>query len=180
MFYNGHLPIGFICSPKLSDIYFKTLTTTIWINEVKDPVPPTPDPEEPKIIITSELPEFPVTVIGEISEAIITYEVENTDAEVSVLIQGEGFSGEDVDGTITIIFTPTEEKVYTGAVTITAGEISQDVVLFAQAVAEEEPEPDNTITFTVKVPEGTKECWIAGTSDDEDLAWTFIQMEKLK
>ena len=260
-------------APEAEGEYAGVLTVTV--GEVSESLEFTAvaSPVEPKIIITSELPEFPVTVIGETSEATITYKVENidADAEVSVSIQGEGFSGEDVDGTITIIFTPTEEKVYTGAVTITAGEISQDVVLFAQAVAEEEPEepkiniivsdferntaevgdetdaaivysleniesakvevegeyvtydqvegedgimialiftpeevgefpvkvtitagevsevieftfiaveptePDNTITFTVKVPEGTKECWIAGTP-----GWAFIQMEAVE
>lgn len=260
-------------APEAEGEYAGVLTVTV--GEVSESLEFTAvaSPVEPKIIITSELPEFPVTVIGETSEATITYKVENidADAEVSVSIQGEGFSGEDVDGTITIIFTPTEEKVYTGAVTITAGEISQDVVLFAQAVAEEEPEepkiyiivsdlerntaevgdqtdaaivysleniesakveiegeyvtfdqeeveegfmiavffrpeevgefpgkvtitagevsevieftfiaveptePDNTITFTVKVPEGTKECWIAGTP-----GWAFIQMEEVE
>ncbi len=37
------------------------------------------------------------------------------------------------------------------------------------------PDPDNTITFTVQVPEGTVECWIAGTP-----GWAFIQMEEVE
>ena len=139
---------------------------TCAIEKISTPTPP----EEPKIIITSELPEFPVTVIGETSEATFTYEVENIDpdTEVSVLIQGEGFSVEDVNGTVTIIFTPTEVKVYTGAVTITAGEISQDVVLFAQAVAEEEPEEPKINIIVADFERNTAEV-----GDDTDAAIVY-------
>ena len=42
---------------------------------------------------------------------------------------------------------------------------------------DEGEEPSNEITFTVVVPEGTVECWIAGTGTP---AWTFIQMEAVE
>ena len=137
------------------------------------------DPEEPKINIIVADFERNTAEVGDDTDAAIVYSLVNLES-AEVEIEGEyvTFEQTEVDEgfMIAVYFRPEEVGEFPGKLTITAGEISEEIEF--TFIATEPEEPDNTITFTVKVPEGTKECWIAGTSDDESLAWKFIQMEK--
>ena len=162
------------------DIYFKVNEGRMWIQKY---VEPTPEPEpEPVVITFVDEVTFPKTFVGETTNDIIEFTLQNAaeDAEVVVEVTGEAFSVAEVqDNIIFLAFAPEAVGEYAGVLTVTVGEVSESLEFTAVASpVEPGPEPAETITFTVKVPEGTKECWIAGTSDDEDLAWTFIQMEK--
>ena len=134
------------------------------------------DPEEPKINIIVADFERNTAEVGDDTDAAIVYSLVNLES-AEVEIEGEyvTFEQTEVDEgfMIAVYFRPEEVGEFPGKLTITAGEISEEIEF--TFIATEPEEPDNTITFTVKVPEGTKECWIAGTP-----AWTFIQMEKVE
>jgi hypothetical protein len=157
------------------DIYYKVKEGKIWIQKYVAPE----EPKEPKInIIVSDF-ERNTAEVGDETDAAVVYSLENIES-AEVEIEGEYVTFEQTEVEegfmIAVFFRPEEVGEFPGKLTITAGEVSE--VIEFTFIATEPEEPDNTITFTVKVPEGTKECYIAGTSDDEDLAWKFIQMEK--
>ncbi|MEE0990713.1 MAG: hypothetical protein UIC45_05290 [Paludibacteraceae bacterium] len=134
------------------------------------------EPEEPKInIIVSDF-ERNTAEVGDETDAAIVYSLENIES-AEVEIEGEyvTFEQTEVDEgfMIAVFFRPEEVGEFPGKLTITAGEVSK--VIEFTFIAVEPTEPDNTITFTVQVPEGTKECWIAGTP-----GWAFIQMEEVE
>ena len=124
-------------------------------------------------------PGFDDTKVGEYDEIEMLYSLHKGNEGVARIEGGdEAFeiTWQEV-GRMFIKFTPKEAKEYTATLIITSGKFEREITLIANGIA---PDPEPTdITFTVQVPEGTKECYIAGTSDDEDLAWKFIQMEKV-
>ena len=123
-------------------------------------------------------PGFDDTKVGEYEEIEMLYSLHKGNEGVARIEGDPAFeiTSQDV-GQIFIKFTPLEAKEYTATLIITSGKFERELTLTANGLA---PDPEPTdITFTVQVPEGTKECYIAGTSDDEDLAWKFIQMEKV-
>ena len=136
------------------------------------------DPDAPKINIIVKDFERNTAEVGDQTDAAVVYSLENAES-ADVTIEGEYVTFEQVkvdEGyMIGIIFTPEEVGEFPGKVTITAGEVSKEIEF--TFIATEPEEPDNTITFIVKVPEGTVECWIAGTGTP---AWTFIQMEAVE
>lgn len=95
----------------------------------------TPDP----VINVGALSQFPSTTVNETSTATLTYTVDNSDETAKVTVEGEGFTAEDVAGTITITFAPTEAKEYTATLTIAIGDIKETVDLVATGVAADAP-----------------------------------------
>ena len=123
-------------------------------------------------------PGFDDTKVGEYEEIEMLYSLHKGNEGVARIEGDPAFeiTSQEV-GRMFIKFTPLEAKEYTATLIITSGKFERELTLTANGLA---PDPEPTdITFTVQVPEGTKECYIAGTSDDEDLAWKFIQMEKV-
>lgn len=123
-------------------------------------------------------PGFDDTKVGEYEEIEMLYSLHKGNEGVARIEGDPAFeiTSQEV-GRMFIKFTPLEVKEYTATLIITSGKFEREITLIANGIA---PDPEPTdITFTVQVPEGTKECYIAGTSDDEDLAWKFIQMEKV-
>lgn len=123
-------------------------------------------------------PGFDDTKVGEYEEIEMLYSLHKGNEGEARIDDDEAFkiTSQKV-GQIFIRFTPLEAKEYTATLIITSGKFEREITLIANGIA---PDPEPTdITFTVQVPEGTKECYIAGTSDDKDLAWKFIQMEKV-
>lgn len=170
------------------DIYFKVATGTMWIAPVKEEEPE-PDPL-PIVITFEDEVEFPKTFVGETTNDIINFTIGNApeEAEVNITVTGdEAFSIAEIqDGYVVLAFAPEAEGEYAGVLTVTVGDASESLEFTALASAksvdpdegdDEGEEPSNEITFTVQVPEGTVECWIAGTGTP---AWTFIQMEAVE
>ena len=123
-------------------------------------------------------PGFDDTKVGEYDEIEVLYSLHKGNEGVARIEGDPAFeiTSQEV-GRMFIKFTPLEAKEYTATLIITSGKFEREITIIANGIA---PDPEPTdITFTVQVPEGTKECYIAGTSDDEDLAWKFIQMEKV-
>lgn len=123
-------------------------------------------------------PGFDDTKVGEYEEIEMLYSLHKGNEGVARIEGDPAFeiTSQEV-GRMFIKFTPLEVKEYTATLIITSGKFEREITIIANGIA---PDPEPTdITFTVQVPEGTKECYIAGTSDDEDLAWKFIQMEKV-
>ena len=119
------------------------------------------------------LPEFDDTKVGEYDEIEVLYSLHKGNEGVARIEGDPAFeiTSQDV-GQMFIKFTPLEVKEYTATLIITSGKYEREITLIANGLA---PDPEPTdITFTVQVPEGTKECYIAGTP-----GWTFIQMEKV-
>ena len=119
------------------------------------------------------LPEFDDTKVGEYDEIEVLYSLHKGNEGVARIEGDPAFeiTSQEV-GRMFIKFTPLEVKEYTATLIITSGKFEREITLIANGIA---PDPEPTdITFTVQVPEGTKECWIAGTP-----GWTFIQMEKV-
>ena len=119
------------------------------------------------------LPEFDDTKVGEYDEIEVLYSLHKGNEGVARIEGDPAFeiTSQEV-GRMFIKFTPLEVREYTATLIITSGKFEREITLIANGIA---PDPEPTdITFTVQVPEGTKECWIAGTP-----GWTFIQMEKV-
>lgn len=122
------------------------------------------------------LPEFDDTKVGEYDEIEVLYTLLRGTEGVARVEGDPAFeiTSQEV-GRMFIKFTPLEAREYTTTLFITSGKLERKITLIATGLA---PDPEPTdITFTVQVPEGTKECYIAGTGTPE---WTFIQMEKVE
>ncbi len=125
------------------DIYFKVNEGRMWIQKY---VEPTPEPEPLPIVITFEDEvEFPKTYVGETTNDIIEFTLENAaeDAEVKVEVTGEAFSVAEVqDNFIFLAFAPEAEGEYAGVLTVTVGEVSESLEFTAVASpVEVDPEP---------------------------------------
>ena len=118
-------------------------------------------------------PGFDDTKVGEYEEIEMLYSLHKGNEGVARIEGDPAFeiTSQEV-GRMFIKFTPLEVKEYTATLIITSGKFEREITLIANGIA---PDPEPTdITFTVQVPEGTKECYIAGTP-----GWAFIQMEKV-
>lgn len=134
------------------DIYFKVNEGRMWIQKY---VEPTPEPEPLPIVITFEDEvEFPKTYVGETTNDIINFTIENApeDAEVNITVTGdEAFSIAEIqDGYVVLAFAPQAEGEYAGVLTITVGEVSESLEFTAVASpVEPGPEPDPVPALTV-------------------------------
>ena len=126
------------------DIYFKVNEGRMWIQKY---VEPAPEPEPLPIVITFEDEvEFPKTYVGETTNDIINFTIENApeDAEVNITVTGDdAFSIAEIqDGYVFLAFAPQAEGEYAGVLTITVGEVSESLEFTAIASpVEVEPEP---------------------------------------
>ena len=126
------------------DIYFKVATGTMWIAPVKA-VEPEPEPL-PIVITFEDEVEFPKTYVGETTNDIINFTIENApeDAEVNITVTGDdAFSIAEIqDGYVFLAFAPQAEGEYAGVLTVTVGEVSESLEFTAVASpVEVEPEP---------------------------------------
>ena len=126
------------------DIYFKVATGTMWIAPVKA-VEPEPEPL-PIVITFEDEVEFPKTYVGETTNDIINFTIENApeDAEVNITVTGDdAFSIAEIqDGYVFLAFAPQAEGEYAGVLTITVGEVSESLEFTAIASpVEVDPEP---------------------------------------
>ena len=126
------------------DIYFKVATGTMWIAPVKA-VEPEPEPL-PIVITFEDEVEFPKTYVGETTNDIINFTIENApeDAEVNITVTGDdAFSIAEIqDGYVFLAFAPQAEGEYAGVLTITIGEVSESLEFTAVASpVEVDPEP---------------------------------------
>ena len=125
------------------DIYFKVNEGRMWIQKYA----PAPEPEPLPIVITFEDEvEFPKTYVGETTNDIINFTIENApeDAEVNITVTGDdAFSIAEIqDGYVFLAFAPQAEGEYAGVLTITVGEVSESLEFTAVASpVEVEPEP---------------------------------------
>ena len=126
------------------DIYFKVNEGRMWIQKY---VEPAPEPEPLPIVITFEDEvEFPKTYVGETTNDIINFTIENApeDAEVNITVTGDdAFSIAEIqDGYVFLAFAPQAEGEYAGVLTITVGEVSESLEFTAVASpVEVDPEP---------------------------------------
>ncbi len=125
------------------DIYFKVNEGRMWIQKY---VEPTPEPDPLPVVITFvDEVTFPKTFVGETTNDIIEFTLENAaeDAEVKVEVTGEAFSVAEVqDNFIFLAFAPEAEGEYAGVLTVTVGEVSESLEFTAVASpVEPEPEP---------------------------------------
>ncbi len=153
------------------------LSGQITFEEVQTEEPdPTPDPVINVIVADFERN---TAEVGDETDAAIVYSLENIES-AEVEIEGEYVTFEQIEVEegfmIAVFFRPEEVGEFPGKVIITAGEVSEEVEF--TFIATEPEEPDNTITFTVQVPEGTKECYVVGSSENESESWgIFYKME---
>lgn len=148
-----------------------------------------PDPEPVVITFVDEV-TFPKTFVGETTNDIIEFTLENAaeDAEVVVEVTGEAFSVAEVqDNFIFLAFAPEAEGEYAGVLTVTVGEVSESLEFTAVASpVEPEPEPDPTPeypkTITVKVACAWETCniwaWYADESGNVYTEWPGEAMTK--
>ena len=96
-------------------------------------------PVKAPVITIGAVPEFATTTVGETSTVTVTYTVENSEEKPEISLDNDAFTAEDVAGTITITFAPTEAKEYTATLTIAIGDIKETVDLVATGVAADVP-----------------------------------------
>ena len=126
------------------DIYFKVNEGRMWIQKY---VEPEPEPEPVVITFVDEV-TFPKTFVGETTNDIIEFTLENAaeDAEVVVEVTGEAFSVAEVkDNIIYLAFAPEAEGEYAGVLTVTVGEVSESLE-FTAVASPEEPKPSLTVS----------------------------------
>ena len=118
------------------DIYYKVKESKIWIQKY---VEPEPEPEPVVITFVDEV-TFPKTFVGETTNDIIEFTLQNAaeDAEVVVEVTGEAFSVAEVqDNIIFLAFAPEAVGEYAGVLTVTVGEVSESLEFTAVASPEE-------------------------------------------
>ena len=138
------------------------------------------EPEDPVInIIVADFTNN-TTEVGDQTDGAIVYSLENAES-ATVTIEGEYVTFQEVDveegKMIAIFFTPEEAGEFPGKVIITAGEVSEEIE-FTFIATEPEEEPEDLITFTVRVPAGTIECWVTGAPLWE--SQEFLPMEAVE
>ena len=159
------------------DLYFKVENTSMWIAPVTAPEPE-PEPADPIITILEEDFTQNEVEVGEETEAIVVYSLENAESAV-VTLEGEYFTmeeyPEEVEGEgnyIEITFAPEKAGEYTCKLTITAGEVSQ---VLEHTFYATEPTPDTQIiSIKVAAPENWESCYLwAWEIGGKDLFDTF-------
>ena len=177
-------------APEAEGEYAGVLTVTVGevsesleFTAVASPVEVEPEPADPVInVIVADFTNN-TTEVGDQADATIVYSLENAES-ATVTIEGEyvTFQEQDVDEgyAIGIIFTPEEAGEFPGKVIITAGEVTEEIEFtFIATEPEDDPIiPENLITFTVKVPTGTIECYVTGAPLWE--SGEFLPMEAVE
>lgn len=142
------------------------------------------DPEEPKInIIVSDF-ERNTAEVGDETDAAVVYSLENIES-AEVEIEGEyvTFLQEEVEEgfMIAVFFRPEEVGEFPGKLTITAGEVSEEIE-FTFIATELEEEPEYPKTITVKVACAWEACniwaWYADGSGNVYTEWPGEAMTK--
>ena len=158
------------------DIYFKVAEGRIWIQKY---VEPTPEPE-PVVITFVDDVTFPKTFVGETTNDIIEFTLENAaeDAEVVVEVTGEAFSVAEVqDNFIFLAFAPEAEGEYAGVLTVTVGEVSESLEFTAVASpVEVEPEPEDPV-INVIVADFTNNTTEVGDQADATIVYSLENAE---
>lgn len=117
------------------------------------------EPEEPKINIIVADFERNTAEVGDETDAAIVYSLENIES-AEVEIEGEfvTFEQTDVDEgfMIAVFFRPEEVGEFPGKLTITAGEISEEIEFTFIAT---EPQPE-IISIKVAAPENWESCYL--------------------
>lgn len=131
-------------------------------------------PAKDPVINVGALSQFPSTTVNETSTATLTYTVENSDETAKVTVEGEGFTAEDVAGTITITFAPTEAKEYTATLTIAIGDIKETVDLVAAGVAADAPKVPEILNLAA----GEIAEVFAGGTTEFDVTYTLLNAEE--
>ena len=158
------------------DIYFKVAEGRIWIQKY---VEPTPEPE-PVVITFVDDVTFPKTFVGETTNDIIEFTLENAaeDAEVVVEVTGEAFSVAEVqDNFIFLAFAPEAEGEYAGVLTVTVGEVSESLEFTAVASpVEVGPEPEDPV-INVIVADFTNNTTEVGDQADATIVYSLENAE---
>lgn len=131
-------------------------------------------PVKDPVINVGTLSQFPATTVNETSTATLTYKVENSDETAKVTVEGEGFTAEDVAGTITITFAPTEAKEYTATLTIAIGDIKETVDLVATGVAADAPKVPEILNLAA----GEIAEIFAGETTEFEVTYTLLNAEE--
>ena len=131
-------------------------------------------PVKDPVINVGTLSQFPATTVNETSTATLTYKVENSDETAKVTVEGEGFTAEDVAGTITITFAPTEAKEYTATLTLTIDEVEASVELAATAKAEDAP----VVPEILNLAAGEIAEIFAGETTEFEVTYTLLNAEE--
>lgn len=117
------------------------------------------DPEEPKINIIVADFERNTAEVGDETDAAVVYSLENIES-AEVEIEGEyvTFAQEEVEEgfMIAVFFRPEEVGEFPGKLTITAGEISEEIEFTFIAT---EPQPE-IISIKVAAPENWESCYL--------------------
>lgn len=167
------------------DIYFKVNEGRMWIQKY---VEPTPEPDPLPVVITFvDEVTFPKTFVGETTNDIIEFTLDNAaeDAEVVVEVTGEAFSVAEVqDNIIYLAFAPEAEGEYAGVLTVTVGEVSESLEFTAVASPVEptpEPEPDPEPTpdpvINVIVADFTNNTTEVGDQADASIVYSLENAE---
>lgn len=147
-----------------------------------------PEPAEPVIEILGSDFTFNTIEVGDETEAMLVYTLENAESAI-ITIEGEYVDFEeypaeegDEGNTVIITFAPEQVGEYPGKLIITAGTAVKEIEFtFISTEPEDDPiipDPANLITFTVKVPAGTIECWVTGAPLWE--SQEFLPMEAVE
>ena len=158
------------------DIYFKVNEGRMWIQKY---VEPAPEPE-PVVITFVDDVTFPKTFVGETTNDIIEFTLENAaeDAEVVVEVTGEAFSVAEVqDNFIFLAFAPEAEGEYAGVLTVTVGEVSESLEFTAVASpVEVGPEPEDPV-INVIVADFTNNTTEVGDQADATIVYSLENAE---
>ena len=156
------------------DIYFKVNEGRMWIQKYVEPAP------EPVVITFVDDVTFPKTFVGETTNDIIEFTLENAaeDAEVVVEVTGEAFSVAEVqDNFIFLAFAPEAEGEYAGVLTVTVGEVSESLEFTAVASpVEVEPEPADPV-INVIVADFTNNTTEVGDQADATIVYSLENAE---
>lgn len=159
------------------DLYFKT-SGSIWIAPVKAEEPE-PEPE-PVVITFVDDVTFPKTFVGETTNDIIEFTLENAaeDAEVVVEVTGEAFSVAEVkDNFIYLAFAPEAEGEYAGVLTVTVGEVSESLEFTAVASpVEVGPEPEDPVINVIEA-DFTNNTTEVGDQADASIVYSLENAE---
>ena len=156
------------------DIYYKVKESKIWIQKYVAPE----EPKEPKInIIVSDF-ERNTAEVGDETDAAVVYSLENIES-AEVEIEGEYVTFEQTEVEegfmIAVFFRPEEVGEFPGRLTITAGEISEEIEFtFIATEPEEEPEEPKINIIVADFDRNTAEV---GDETDAAVVYSLVNLE---
>ena len=147
---NGQGMVRIQFSPEKVGSYKATLTVTSGITKetieiVAEAIEYVePEPEVVPVISNLNVPDFGEVIVGETTQVVATYTLENATVATATLNGDDAFTIlRNLKGAVLIKFAPTEVGTYNATLTITSGKVSESINFSAEAVEEggEEPEP---------------------------------------